>query len=96
MKNYKLKKHIEAKGYPLTSENYTECHREATRKEIEKFGLHKFHKLGILIPQHPKDLLGTNDIKGNIYISLLVPEKYREEVEYHEKCESKCLRRKHK
>ena len=102
MKNYKLKSHIPARGYPLTSKDYEECHKFATQQEIKKFGIHKFHRLGILIPQHSHELLGSNKPDGEIDVSMIVPKHplwEREEVRYHEQKEAECLekkRRKHK
>ena len=92
-----LKKHIPAKGYPLTDKDYEECHKYATRMEIKKFGIHHFHKLGILIPQHPHELLGRNLPSGEIDVSRIVPPHpkwEREEVIYHEKKEAECIARK--
>lgn len=89
--NYKLKKHITLKGYPITSKDYPICHREAIKKEIERFGLHKFHQLGGLIPSHSDELFGTNTQRGHIFVSSVVPKKFRDEVYFHEKQEMKCL-----
>lgn len=94
---YKVKKHISTEGYPLNSKDYAECHKFATQQEIKKFGIHHFHKLGILIPQHPTELLGTNKPSGKLYVSSIVPSNphwEREEVAYHEEQESLCLKRK--
>lgn len=97
MIKYKLKRHIPIKGYPLTSKDYEDCHKFATRQEIKKFGIHKFHKLGILIPLHQHELLGTNKPSGEIDVSMIVPKHpfwEREEVAYHEKQEVECLKKK--
>jgi hypothetical protein len=99
MKTFKyiLKKHIPERGFPLINEFYDECHRFATKQEIKKYGIHKFHKIGILIPQHPHELLGTNKPSRRTYVSEIVPEKpewEREEVGYHEDQEALCIERK--
>jgi len=93
---YKVLKHVHINGYPVTSKYYPECHLKATRDEIKKFGIHKFRQLGILIPLHPKEYLGSNDVHGNLFVSKIVPKKFREEVAYHECVESRCLLRKRK
>src|SRR3989304_6455687 len=96
MKNkYILKKKLPLRPY---SKEESECHKYATKKEIEKFGIKKFRKVMVLIPQNPDDMIGENTHK-NIYISKVVPEKpafLREEIYYHEKMEQMCLKNKRK
>lgn len=93
-KEYELKKYIPIKGYPLTYKDYPICHKEATKKEIEKFGLHKFHQLAGIILSHPDELLGTSNLYGKIFVSDVVPKKFREQVHFHEKQEVRCFSRK--
>lgn len=79
-------------GYPTHSKYYKSAHEEASKKEKKKFpkGYEELkkdeHKLG----KH--ELMGTNKRSGNIEIEKKF-KKYGKEIEYHEKQESKNIKR---
>ena len=87
-----LKKHIKAKGYPLTDPSYPVAHMLASREELHKFGKTGYDKLNTISKHHPAELLGTHH-GHRIDISKIVPPKLRPEVRYHEKEEIKWMRK---
>jgi hypothetical protein len=91
----KIKKHIPEEGYPIISKYYPECHKEANKKELKKYGLKKFRQVNALYMHNLGELLGTNTISGKTYVSSIVPEKHRIQVDYHEKVEFECLSKKY-
>ena len=96
---YKLKKKIPSRGYPITSKYYPECHKKANIEELKEFGMKKFKQVNAICMHHPDELLGTNTIFDETFVSEIVPEKYRNQVDFHEKIEVKCMlkkRRNHK
>ncbi len=95
MKNtkYKLKKHIPAKGYPLTDPNFDICHHYANMMEIKKYGYHQFHKINILYIKHPNQLLATHSSHGKITLASFLPKEYIQEIKDHERWELECQQR---
>ncbi len=90
---YKLKKKIARKGFPTSNKNYKEAHEEASNAEKKKYpsGYKKLKKLDKEVPEG--ELIGKNTKSGKIEVSKKVPEKERNEVAFHEKYESKAIKR---
>lgn len=90
--DYHLKDKLTDKGFPTHSKEYKKAHAKANEAEKHRFGKENFERLGKTIKSIPKhELLGKNTKKGDIEVSKKVPKKYRKEVAYHEKVESKNL-----
>jgi hypothetical protein len=90
---YTLKKSIKRSGFPTTNSKYREAHSEASNSEKSKYpkGYAKLKKMDAQTPSG--QLLGKNTKSGKIYVSSKVPKALRQEVAYHEKMESKAIKR---
>lgn len=88
----KIVKKITDKGFPYHSVNYREAHEEASTKEKKKYPKgyailkNKMKTLG------HDEMMATNKRSGKIEIEQKF-KKYRSELAYHEKEESKALKR---
>ncbi len=76
-------------SYPVDSRLYRNAHRRASRWEKKKFGFRRYRELmyviGNVIPKG--ELAGSHDKAGNTYISVKVPQRYWEQIEFHEQME---------
>jgi hypothetical protein len=93
-----LKPSIPDKGFP-TSEGkiYQRAHEAANKAEKKKYpkGFQQLKKLDQELG-HKHELAGKNTKTGKIEVSKKVPPKLRAEVKYHEKVESKELKKRRK
>lgn len=93
--HFKVMNTLSDKGFPTHSKKYHSAHELANKKEKEKFGKKAFkevEKIDRKLGNH--ELAGKNTRSGKIEVSKKIPEKYRNEVAYHEKIENKALRKK--
>ncbi|HEV2917567.1 MAG TPA: hypothetical protein VGW78_07540 [Candidatus Babeliales bacterium] len=93
-KTYKVVNgYISRKGYPEHDPNYHEAHTIANQKEKAKYpkGYLRLKKLDQKVPAGK--MIGHNTKSGKISVSNKVPKSLREEVAFHERVESKALRR---
>lgn len=90
---YKLEKKIVKKGFPTSSKKYEEAHSEASNAEKKKYpkGYKVLKKLDAKVSKNT--LIGKNTKSSKLEVSKIVPKKYRNEVAYHEKIESKAIKR---
>lgn len=74
------------KGYPITNKCYPQAHKQADKAEIKHYGKHKFNKLNKIINQTiPEGELARKHTKqGIIQLSSKIPQKYRNQVKFHE------------
>jgi len=79
-------------GFPYHNKNYHEAHAEADKAEKKKFpkGYQHLKKLEKTLKKH--ELMGTNKRNGKIEVEKRF-KKYASEIGYHEKVESKALKR---
>jgi hypothetical protein len=95
--SYHLANKISAKGYPVSQKGYKTAHEETSKKEKAKFPRKDYTRLKHMDETIPDDeLIGKNSKSGKITVSKKVPKKLRAEVAFHEKVESKKLRKKKK
>lgn len=92
-KSYKVVKTIARKGFPTSSKAYREAHAEASEAEKRKYpkGYQKLKRLDAKTPSGK--LIGKNTKSGKIMVSKVVPKGLRKEVAFHEKYESKAIKR---
>jgi len=90
---YKLVNKIKDKGFPTSSKDYKSSHEEADKSEKKKYpsGYSKMKKVDNKLSKG--ELSGKNSKSGKIEVSKSVPKKLRPEVAYHEKVESKNIKR---
>ena len=90
---YRLMKNILDRGYPASSKKYSRSHRKASEIEKLKFGKGKFKSLSSIISKNiPKgQLAGSHTKRGNIKINSRIPPKFRSEVKFHERIESRLM-----
>ncbi|CAB4133934.1 hypothetical protein UFOVP265_21 [uncultured Caudovirales phage] len=90
---YKVVKEIKRKGFPTSSKYYKSSHSEADIEEKKKYpkGYVKLKKIDAKIPKG--ELIGKNTKSGKIEVSKRAPKKLRKEIAYHEKIESKNIKR---
>lgn len=72
----------------IETKKYSIAHGEANFWEQKKFpeGCKELEKLDDKLKEN--ELVGANTLKGEIFVSKVVPYKYRQEVAYHEWVES--------
>lgn len=94
--HYELVKSLSGKGYPSSEKKYAYAHEQASKEEKKKFGTKSYNKLKTMDMKagHAHKSIGSNTKSGKIEVSTTVPKKLRKEVAYHEKVESKILRKK--
>lgn len=93
--HFQIKSQLTDSGFPTHSSRYKQAHRKANEAEEKKYGKKNFKELEKIdnkIGAHR--LAGKNLESGKIEVSKKVPEKFRKEVAYHEKIESKNLKKK--
>lgn len=92
MKKYYLKDRLKDSGFPTHSSFYQNAHRKAEKLEKKKFpdGYEAMKKIDEKLKKH--ELAGKNLKSGKIEVSKKVPKKFRNEVAYHEKMESKFIK----
>lgn len=91
---YKLANKLMDKGYPEHTKEYKYAHEKAVKAEKRKYGKTQFKKMSKVDSKLSKhELAGKNLKSGKIEVSKKVPKKFRGEVAYHEKVESKILRK---
>jgi len=90
---FKIEKKITKKGFPTSSKGYKNAHEQADREEKKKFpkGYEKLKKLDEKLPK--RELIGKNTKSGKIEVNKIVPKNLRQEVAFHEKMESKQLKK---
>lgn len=90
---YKLVRKLTDSGFPTHSKFYKTAHTEAEKLEKAKFpsGYAKMKKIDEKVSKH--ELVGKNLKDGKIFVSKKVPKKFRAEVAFHEKTESKNIKR---
>lgn len=96
---YTLVKRIKKTGFPVftksgrVSTKWKKSHQAANRAEKKRFGKRAFKALNKV--KLPKDeLYGSHTKSGKILISSRIPKKFRGQVAYHEKVESRLMRKK--
>lgn len=91
---YHTEKYIKDEGFPTHDKKYASSHEAADKAEKKKYPK-GYEKLKKLVRKTPKgELLGKNTKSGKVDVSKRVPTKLRGEVAFHEKVESKNLRKK--
>jgi len=93
-KGYSVKRGLISRaGFPESSRYYREAHSEASNAEKKKFpkGYQELKKLDNKVPQGK--MIGHNTKSGKLSVSSAVPKKLRKEVAFHEKYESKAIKR---
>ncbi len=87
---------LSEKGSTDKMKGYPAAHEKANKAEKKKFGTIAFDSLRKLDAEAGRKhkLVGKNTPKGKIEVSKAVPKNRRKEVAYHEKVESRILRKK--
>lgn len=94
--SYHLKDRIKDKGYPTNQgKQYQSAHKAANKAEKNRFpkGFEELKDIDISMGKK-HELAGKNTRSGKVEVSKKVPKRLRDEVSYHEKVESKKLRKK--
>lgn len=91
--SYHLKDKIPHGGYPRSQKRYATAHKMADIAEKKKYprGYERMKKIDARLPS--KQDAGTNTKSGKIEVSKKVPVALRKEVAFHEKIESKKLKK---
>lgn len=91
---FHLKPSIKEKGYPTASKSYKAAHEKASAAEKRKYprGYDKLKGMDIRAGRK-HELLAKSTPTGEIEISKKVPPKLRKEVAFHEKVESKEIKK---
>lgn len=92
MKKIHILSKLSDHGYPISSKNYHEAHAEADIAEKKKYpnGYQKLKKMQKHLGKH--ELMGKNTKKGKIEVEGRF-RNYKDEIAYHERVESKTLKR---
>lgn len=92
---YHLANKLNDKGFPTSSTKYNAAHKKANEAEKKRFpkGFKAMAKVDRSLAQKG-ELAGKNLKSGKIEVSKKVAPKLRSEVAFHEKVESKKLRKK--
>lgn len=93
MRKVRVVKKIVSRGYPVSSNKYSESHAEADNAEREHHP--RAYRELKKIERHLRrnELLATHDRKGNILIEKKVPRRDRIDIILHEDVERKADKR---
>lgn len=91
-KKVKIVKKITDKGFPYHAANYREAHEEASTEEKKKFpkGYSILKKKMKRLGKH--EMMATNKQSGKVEVEQKF-KRYKSELAYHEKEESKAIKR---
>jgi len=87
---------LKSKGSTVNLKGYLSAHEKASKAEKKKYGAKAYKSLEKLDREAGRkhELVGKNTPSGKISVAKAVPKSKRAEVAYHEKVESKELRKK--
>ena len=93
MKKYVVKPKLTDKGFPTHNSHYHSAHTKTDKMEKAKFpkGYEKMKRVDAKLPKN--ELAGKNLKSGKIEVSRKVPKQYRKEVAFHERTESKLIKK---
>lgn len=93
MAKYKVVKSIKRTGFPESSKFYNSAHSEASDAEKKKYpkGYAKLKKIDAKTKEG--SMIGHNSKSGKVSVAKSVPKSLRPEVAFHERYESKAIKR---